>query len=197
MYKVNVTIEGTTALLQHAFTKNHLATLMEGAKRQTGATDYSLEWMTTMHLTRDNYLCQPASHIEGAMVKAAALFKIKGAKGKTWKDAIRAYCYVAPDEVLHMRNDEYVPAPGVDLTDSPTEHLSVSVMRVVVQRSAVARARLMIAPGWQLPFTLEVHDDQVRPDIAQEILAEAGRAVGIGDFRPRYGRFVVSRFSIQ
>jgi hypothetical protein len=146
-------------------------------------------------VTTSGYLCQPAAHIEGAMVKAAASFKIKGRAGKTWKDAIRAYCYVSPDDVPHMRNYEYVPTPSLDLTDAPTETLSVSVMRVVVQRSAVARSRLLIAPGWQLGFNIEVQDEQVAPNVVQEILTEAGRAVGIGDFRPRYGRFKVVEFA--
>ena len=83
-------------------------------------------------------------------------------------------------------------APKADLLLQPTEHLSVSVMRVIVQRAAVARARLQIAPGWELKFNLEVHDDQVRPDVIPEIMVEARRAVGIGDFRPRYGRFEVT-----
>lgn len=197
MYVANVVIEGTAPLLQHSFTKNSLAILMEGSKKQTGAQDYSLEWLTTMYLTTSGYLCQPAAHIEGAMVKAATSFKVKGARGKTWKDAIRAYCYVSPDEIPHIRNGEYVPAPGVELMSAPTEYLSVNVMRVVVQRSAVARARLLIQPGWQLGFTVEVQDDQVRPEVVQEILTEAGRAVGIGDFRPRYGRFKIAAFAVQ
>lgn len=197
MYIVNVVIEGTAPLLQHSFTKNHLASLMEGAKKQTGATDYSAEWFTTMYVTTSGYLCQPAAHIEGAMVKAAASFKVKGANRKTWKDAIRAYCYVSPDEIVHQRAGEYVPAPPLELATNPTETLSVSVMRVVVQRSAVARARLLIAPGWQLAFSIEVQDEQCRPEVVQEILTEAGRAVGIGDFRPRYGRFQVTHFRLQ
>lgn len=197
MYKVDVTIEGTTGLLQHGFTQNHLATMMEGSRKQTGSPDYSLEWLTTMYVDRNGTLVQPANHIEGAMIRAAASFKVKGRQGKTWKDPIKAYCYVTPDEVPHIRDGQYVPAPGPELLDNPTPHLCVSVMRVVVQRSAVARSRLLIAPGWQLAFVLEVHDEQVRPDVAQEILAEAGRAVGIGDYRPRYGRFAVTRFDVQ
>lgn len=115
-YSVDVIIEGTSPLLQHAFTPNHLAELAQRARQQTGAADYTYEWMTTMYIARDNgadYICQPASHIEGAMLKAATAFKIAGRRGKTWKDPVKAYVYVSPDNILHLRNGNYVPIPGI------------------------------------------------------------------------------------
>lgn len=197
MYKVNASIVGTVGLLQHAFGQDTLSTLMDGAKKQTGAPDYSLEWLSTMYVTTDGFLYQPATHIEGAMQRVASSFTVKGKKGKTWKDAVKAYAYVEPDEILHLRDGQYVTAPDASLLTSPLPCLSVSIMRVKVQRAAVARSRLLIAAGWELSFGISVQDDQLRPDVLQEILAEAGRAVGIGDYRPRYGRFTVSRFEIE
>lgn len=199
-YQVAVVIEGTAPLLQHSFTENHLTELMERAKKNTGAADYSLEWLSHMYVTRcdgRDYVCQPANHIEGSMIKAAASFKISGKGGKTYKDAIKAYCYVAPDSILHIRNGEYVPVPDETLASNPANGLSVSIMRVVVQRAAVARSRLMIDAGWQLAFTIDVIDDQLQPNVVQTILGEAGRAVGISDYRPRYGRFRVIDFQVQ
>lgn len=194
MYQINARIRGTAPLLQHSFTQNHLVTLMEGASKRTGSPDYSLEWLATMYITKDNYLCQPATHIEGAIQRAATSFKMKGKGGKTWKDFIKAYCYVLPDDILHLCNGQPIPAPDASLVDNPTDMLSVNIMRVKVQRAAVARSRLMISAGWELAFTIEVQDEQVRPDVAHQILSEAGRAVGIGDYRPRYGRFEVIDF---
>jgi hypothetical protein len=196
LYRIEARIRGTAGLLQHAFGQTAMDTLQENAKRQTGTPDYSLEWMATMYTDRQGLLVQPASHIEGAMQKAAASFKMKGKGGKTWKDPVKAYCYVMPDNIPHLRNNEYVPAPTADLLPNPTEYLSVSIMRVKVQRAAVARSRLLIAPGWELAFTMEVQDEQLRPDVLETILQEAGRAVGIGDYRPRYGRFDVTHFQV-
>lgn len=196
MYQISVRIKGTTPLLQHSFTKATLSTLMEGANKKTGAVDYSLEWMKTMY-TKDGMLVQPSSHIEGALVKAATSFKIKGKSNKTWRDAFRAYCYATPDMIPHIWEGHYVEAPDASLLETPTENLSVSIMRVVVQRSAVARSRLQIAAGWELDFCLEIQDDQLRPDVVSEVLAESGRAVGIGDFRPKYGRFSVINFQVE
>lgn len=195
MYEVKVKIRGIVPLLQHRFAS--LDSLMEGATKKTGASDYSLEWMDTMYVNPDGVLFQPAAHIEGALVGAAVLFKVKGRGGKTWKDAVRAYCYVLPEEIVHLRDGEPVRAPGPEILRHPTEHLRVDVRQVRIKRAAVARSRLLIAAGWELAFRVEVHDEQVRPDVLLAILDESGRAVGIGDFRPRYGRFEVVQFEAQ
>lgn len=196
MYKVNVSIEGVVGLLQNKFSGAELENLMEGATKVTGKADYSYEWQEKLYATSEGFLFQPAAHIEGALVKSAASFKIKGRGSKTWKDPIRAYVYCTPDEPLLLWNGEPIPEPGPELLTEPTEAIKVDIRRVRVQRAAVARSRLFINPGWELSFQLEVHDSQVRDSVLREILDEAGRAVGVGDFRPRYGRFVVTQFDV-
>ncbi len=197
MYEIQVRIKGTAPLLQNRFTPDALNNLMQGAKKKTGVIDYSAEWLKGMYASSEGYLFQPATHLEGALVEAAKAFKIKGSGNKTWKSVIRAYCYVKPDEIIHLRDGKPVTVPDASLEGNPTEYLKVNIQRVKVRSAAVARSRLEIAEGWQLNFTIEVIDDQVRPVIVQEILSEAGCAVGIGDYRPRYGRFDIIQFEVQ
>jgi hypothetical protein len=192
-YKVQCSIQGTAGILQHAFGATQLRSLQAMTKK--GRDDYTYEWMDTMYIDSTGYLVQPATHIEGALIKAAVQFKWQGRK--TYKDLMRAYVFCQPDEIRHIHNGEHVIGPDESLLEEPTENLSVSIMRVVVQRSAVARSRLLIAPGWQLDFTLDVIDNRIQPSKLQDILEEAGRAVGIGDFRPRYGRFVIRSFEVE
>ncbi len=195
MYLADVSIRGLSPILQHRFAPATLEGLMQSGKKSIGKADYSMEWMETMYVNSGGLLFQPASHIEGAMVKAAARFKIPGGNRRTYKDVVRAYAYVKPDEVLHLYDGQPIAAPDESLLTNPNGHLSVSIMRVVVVRAAVARARLQINEGWQLDFQIEVIEEQLQADILESILSEAGRAVGIGDFRPRYGRFEVVSFS--
>lgn len=197
MYKVFARIQGTSPLLQHAFGSAAMESLTEEAKARTGQVDYSLEWMTTMYAGSDGYLYQPATHIEGALQKAASAFKVKGKAGKTFKDAVKAYAYVAPEQPHLLWNGQPIPTPTKHLLESPTEALSVSIMRVKVQRAAVARSRLMVNPGWELEFAIDVIDAQLPQAVVKEALIEAGRAVGIGDYRPRYGRFNVVSFEVN
>lgn len=199
MYKVDCTIKSVSNILQHRFSAATLEASMTGSTKSTGAKDYSLEWMDTMYAHPDGYLYQPASHIEGALQKSAVSFKIKGRGTKTWKDPIKAYCYVLPDEIplLYENGDglEALQTPDETLLTDPTANLIVDIRPVKVQRARIARSRLMIK-DWRLSFVIEVHDDQVRSDVLQTILEEAGRAVGIGDYRPRYGRFEVVKFEV-
>ena len=47
---------------------------------------------------------------------------------------------------------------------------------------------------WSLTFTLTCIEDQVDAEALKMILDYAGRAVGIGDYRPRFGGFAVTQF---
>ena len=158
MYKVLARIQGTSPLLHHAFGTAAMDSLTEEAKSRTGQVDYSLEWIQTMYAGMDGYLFQPATHLEGALQKAASAFKIKGKAGKTFKDAVKAYAYVAPEQPHLLWGGQPIPTPTKDLVQSPTDALSVSIMRVKVQRAAVARSRLMINTGWELDFGIDVTD---------------------------------------
>jgi len=199
MYEVECQIKAVSNILQHKFSAATLEASMTGSTKNTGSKDYSLEWMDTMYDHPDGYLYQPASHIEGALQKSAVSFKIKGRGTKTWKDPIKAYCYVTPDEIpLLYENGEgfdRLLVPDETLLTNPTDNLVVDIRPVKVQRARIARSRLMVK-DWRLSFTIEVHDEQVRPDVLETILIEAGRAVGIGDYRPRYGRFEIVSFEV-
>lgn len=48
--------------------------------------------------------------------------------------------------------------------------------------------------GVYQPAQIEIHDEQISPEAIKAVLDYAGNFCGIGDFRPRYGRFLVSSF---
>jgi len=198
MYKIDAMIHGTAGLLQHAFGQAQLAGLQERSSKRTAKPDYSFEWMDTMYTSPSKngktLLVQPATHIEGAMIKAGTNFKMRGRI--TYKDSVKGFIFVSPDAIPHLRDGEIVEAPDESLLESPTESMSVSIMRVVIQRSAVARSRLLIAPGWELAFNIAVQDDDISADTVYKILEHAGHSIGIGDYRPRYGRFTISKFEV-
>jgi len=49
---------------------------------------------------------------------------------------------------------------------------------------------------WSLDFTLEVNDDRIDSDVVKQILETAGMQIGIGAYRPRFGRFEVTSFKV-
>lgn len=51
--------------------------------------------------------------------------------------------------------------------------------------------------GWQLAFKLAVVDDRQIPDLIHRSLSEGGIMVGLCDWRPEYGRFIVTEWEVQ
>jgi hypothetical protein len=51
--------------------------------------------------------------------------------------------------------------------------------------------------GWEATFEALVQTPEyISPDELHEVIVQAGRLVGIADFRPTYGRFSVVRFEV-
>jgi len=70
--------------------------------------------------------------------------------------------------------------------------------RVVVQRSAITRSRPAFLAGWEADFSLIVNlPEYIGPEFLYEMVSSAGRLVGIGDFRPTYGRFIIVKFTVD
>jgi len=70
--------------------------------------------------------------------------------------------------------------------------------RVVIQRNAITRIRPAMKEGWKAKFDLQVLlPEYVTPSLLSSALTDAGRLVGVGDFRPTFGRFRVEEFKIR
>lgn len=188
MYTVETTIEGVSPLLQHRYPLPDLATVGKAGKKSTGEKDYSQEWREYLYVTSAGEIYQPSSHIEGAMVKAAVSFKVKGKRGKSYKDLFSANVFVDPTEILHG-----IKEPK-ELDGDADKSLYLDLRPVVISRQRVPRIRPAFKPGWKLSFTINVIDDEVSSEIVNDVLILAGKTVGIGDYRPKFGRFMVTRF---
>lgn len=69
--------------------------------------------------------------------------------------------------------------------------------RVQVQRNGITRVRPAMRAGWKASFDFMINlPEYVRPSDLNEAIAAAGRLIGVGDFRPTFGRFNVVGFQI-
>ena len=67
--------------------------------------------------------------------------------------------------------------------------------RVQVQRAGITRTRPAMKAGWQTEMSFLINlPEYIQPAFFHELLSDAGRLVGVGDFRPSYGRFIVMSF---
>jgi hypothetical protein len=168
--RYEVIIRGTAPLLQNRFDDEQDDSLKKSGKQYDKQKDAEKALYK-----KGNKVCQPATHIEGAMVKAATSFMLKGKK--TFKDAFRGGVFVEPDMIPHKH-----------------QKWEIDLQNVVIQRSRVVRSRPKFNK-WELEFQILCIDERVTPAIIKQILVDAGKFHGIGDYRPRFGRFEVIKFT--
>lgn len=174
---ISVEIKGIVPLLQHRYPDE------DGEKKSTRAvgahTEKSIDEATkALYRLPDGKCYIPASHIEGALMKAASNFQIAGKRKKTFKDLVKSSIFVEP-EALILSNQKWT--------------IDKRAVVVPATRGRVIRCRPRF-DEWGTSFKIRVTDDSFPTETLKEILDYAGKAVGIGDFRPRYGRFIVTKF---
>lgn len=175
MKTIEVTIKGVTPLLMNRFSQGSATT----DKPRTGVPDWKASAELALY-SNDDGLYQPAEHIERSLTLAAVNFKVAGKRGKSYATLVGSSVDIVPDAIPHKIKD-YV----------------IDSRPVVVQRARVVRYRPRL-DIWELDFSIVLHDDQLPPEVAKQILDFAGLYVGIGDYRPqkrgKFGKFMVTKF---
>ena len=93
---------------------------------------------------------------------------------------------------------ETVNAP-MSHKDAPTEYLKQwhyeHKCRAQIQRNGITRTRPAIKVGWRAEFIFScLTPEYVSEELFHEVLEMTGRLIGTADFRPTYGRFMVTEF---
>lgn len=135
----------------------------------------------------DGYICIPGRYIIRSVVEAGRNFSDPRSARKMAKDLVQAA--VIADEQLSPILVNGNPMKTWEYDDR---------QRVTIMRSAITRTRPAFKKGWEVDFTLiSLVPDLVTPDFLRKLVDHAGLLIGLGDFRPTYGRFRVNRWEIQ
>lgn len=176
-YTVRFTIKGTAALLFHRYNCDAVQAKSEAAKGSKAKKSDNTE----SYVWRDDagQLCLPSEYVRGAIITAA--------KYKQDPRAPRANAAPLFKAAL---------VPLVELASLGVRDWDyLDRRRVTVSKAAVTRERPAMRAGWEAAFEFECGlAEYVTPDLLQEVLTTAGRLVGVGDFRPTFGRFAVMHF---
>lgn len=180
---VDVEIQGIAPLLQNNIEGSAEQMARKGKRSTGGVKDVPEEWKGKIYKIKDGQLGHPAGAIESALTKAARDFKAD--KRRSMADIIKAICYV---------QEPFLELIGKSEPDSI--HRASVVNPNTKGRGFVYRP--LFETGWKGNFSLTVADLEM-VDISQvhEILSHAGRRIGIGDWRPKFGRFMVTRFEVR
>lgn len=178
-YIVSVTIEGSAPLLFHRWDSDAVATKASAAKGSAAKKADNLE--SYVYRTSEGHIGLPGEYLRQAIIHAAKFEQDPRSPRKSAMDLFKAG--VVPMTLLGSL--------GVEKWDFEDRR------RVMVQRNAVTRTRPAMREGWKVEIQLQVLlPEYIGVDLLRKVVDNAGRLVGVGDFRPTYGRFTVVNWSV-
>jgi hypothetical protein len=176
-YVVTVTIKGAADFLFHRWSCEAVDAKSKAAKNSVAKKTDNVE----SYVYRDaaGMLCIPGEYLRQSIIHAAKFKVDPRSPRKSGMDLYKA-------GVTTLTQLASVGKEKWDYLDT---------RRVVVQRSGVSRTRPALSTGWAATFELMVLlPEYIGREDLNDTLAMAGRLIGVGDFRPTYGRFQVVRF---
>jgi len=179
-YTVRVTVEGTVPILFHRYNPESVAEKARAAKGSKAKKTDDLE--AAVYRTPKGNLAIPGEYLRQAIIHAAKFRQDPRSPRKSAMDLFKAGVQVLTElSDLGMKNWDYVDQ-----------------RRVTIQRgSAVTRMRPALNKGWSADFELIVAlPEYIGPEALNETIQQAGRLIGLADFRPTYGRFAVTHFTV-
>lgn len=178
-YRVEVTIEGVAPLLFHAWNVESVESKGKAAKGSKEKKTDDTE--SYVYRNDQGEICLPGEYLRGAIVGAAKFRQDPRSPRKSAADLYKAAIVsLTPLASLGSKDWDYLDR-----------------RRVCIQRNAITRSRPAFREGWRAEFVLMVNlPEYIGPSTLNETIAQAGKLIGVGDFRPSFGRFVVTNFTV-
>jgi hypothetical protein len=178
-YRVELTIRGEADLLFHRWNCEAVEAKSKAAKGSAAKKTDNIE--SYVYRNDQGEICLPGEYLRQAVIAAAKFRQDPRSPRKSAQDLVKA-------AVVSL-----TPLASLGVTEWDYEHRC----RVQVQRNGVTRVRPALRAGWQASFVLMVNlPEYVSQEMLLGLLTDAGRLIGVGDFRPTYGRFQVVSFGI-
>lgn len=177
MKEIKVEIKGTSPLLMNS-PKGMIEDMTKGVTKTTKNYDPEESAEKLTYRTKDGELYIPAEALKGSLIGAASYKKI----GKyAAKPIIAGGVIITPQKV------------GLG-----TKDYEIDLRTVVIQRSRVVKARPTLE-NWKVQFTISYDESLIgNPEIIKSIFEEAGKRVGVLDFRPQkngsFGMFEITKW---
>lgn len=179
-YIATVTIEGTAPLLFHRWSVDGIAAKAKAAKGSNAKKEDDVE--NYIYRNAEGIICLPSEYVRMSLIGAAKFRQDPRSPRKSAMDLFKAGV-IGLDELCPLGSTKW------DFIDR---------RRVMIQRNGITRQRPGMNPGWKATVPLMVNlPEYIQPTFLNEVLQMAGRLIGVGDFRPTFGRFAVTRFDVQ
>lgn len=177
-YQVEVTLVGVAPFLFHRWSCDGVAEKAKAAKGSKAKKSDNVE--SYVYRDDDGMLAIPGEYLRQSIIHAAKFRQDPRSPRKSAMDLYKAGVVSLTElATLGVKDWEYLDR-----------------RRVVIQRNAVTRERPAMKVGWTIKVELQVlTPEYITPDQLSDVVTNAGRLVGLGDFRPTFGRFRVEKFA--
>lgn len=179
-YTATITIEGVADILFHRWSCEGVEEKAKAAKGSKAKKSDNIE--SYVYRNDDGDICLPSEYLRGAIIGAAKFRQDPRSPRKSAMDLFKAGVVATSDLVsLGIKEWDY-------------EHRC----RVTIQRNAITRTRPAIKKGWRATCDMSVLlPEYIDRHLLNDVVTNAGKLIGVGDFRPTYGRFQIVEFKIS
>lgn len=187
---VSIRIEGTTPLICNKFTDAAAEAASNGTRTSMAATDRG----TPLEIARSKLYgldpdkpTMPQPNLLRCLVEGGRFHKAGKTQITTAKSSLLYSCFDVQEADLPIIHEQPWKV------DTRPVRIPTTGGRILAHRP--------MFDDWALVFTLILDPTIVSPKLARQIIDDAGKRIGLGDFRPAckgpYGRFVVTRWQTQ
>lgn len=181
-YRAKVKIVGTAKMLMHCWNNEYVQE--KAAAKKNSAQKKTDDLESYVLRNEQGQIVVPTLNFCAAIREAGKSFADPTSPRKSMKDRLKAI--VIPENEFGVMN---ASAKTWDFVDS---------RRVVIQRAGITRNRPGFYEGWNIEFTIQVHEPEfLSPETLFQIIENAGKFQGLGDFRPTFGRFRIGSFDCE
>jgi len=174
---VDFVIKGTTDILFHRWSNEDVAAKAAAARGSKAKKTDNLE--SYVWRDEEGMVCLPGQYVRRSVVETGRFVQDPRSARKTAYDLFNAA--FVPITLLAPLG------PKWEIEDK---------RRMVVSRQGITRTSPGFKAGWEAEFRFELLlPEYVTPELFLDSLVKAGKLVGLGQYRPTYGRFQVVKFS--
>lgn len=178
-YICEVTIEGAAPMLFHRWNCDAVEAKSKAAKGSAAKKSDDIE--SYVYRNEEGEICLPGEYLRQAIIMAAKFRQDPRSPRKSAMDLFKA-AIVPLTELASLGVSEW------DYEDR---------RRVTIQRNGITRIRPAMKPGWKATVQLMCNiPEYVDTMLLRQVMDDAGRLIGVGDFRPTFGRFTVANWEV-
>jgi len=178
-YMIEAEIEGTAPILFHRWS---CEAVEEKAKAKKGSSSKKTDNIES-YVYRDGkgFIAIPSEYFRQSIIHAAKFKQDPRSPRKSAMDLFKAGIATIGELCsLGVKEPDYLDQ-----------------RRVVIQRNGITRVRPAMATGWKCKVSLQVLlPEYIDHQMLNDTLSYAGKIVGVGDFRPSFGRFQITSFNV-